>query len=74
MKTRIGTFQLSLIFTGLIVLFALLMMWPNKASYFHDAPKQAVENLSASTISEKVMALGDHHALPYLWNNSFNGS
>ena len=44
MKTRIGTFQLSLIFTGLIVLFALLMMWPNKASYFYDAPKQAAEN------------------------------
>ncbi len=45
MKTRIGTFQLSLIFTGLIMLFALLMMWPNKPSYFYDAPKQAAEKL-----------------------------
>jgi hypothetical protein len=45
MKTRIGTFQLSLIFTGLIVLFALLMMWSNTAPYFHDAPKQAAEKL-----------------------------
>jgi hypothetical protein len=40
MKTRIGAFQLSLIFTGLIMLFALLMMWPSKASYFYDAPNR----------------------------------
>jgi hypothetical protein len=45
MKTRIGTLPLSLILTALILLFALLMMWPNKASYFHDAPKQAAEKL-----------------------------
>ncbi len=43
MKTRIGIFQLSLIFAGLIVLFVLLIMWPNQASSFHDAPNQMVE-------------------------------
>jgi hypothetical protein len=32
MKTRIGIFQLSLIFAGVTALFALLVLWPNKAS------------------------------------------
>ncbi len=31
MKTHNGIFQLSLIFTGLIALFVLIIMWPNKA-------------------------------------------
>ena len=42
MKTQIRIFQLSLILAGLVALFLLLFMWPNKASSFHDAPNQVV--------------------------------
>lgn len=36
-------FRLSLILAGLVALFALLIMWPNNASYFRDAPNVVVE-------------------------------
>jgi hypothetical protein len=42
-NTHTRILRLSLVFAGLVALFALLLIWPNKASNLHDAPNQVVE-------------------------------